>query len=494
MEPLPAAGGPLGASAAFQPARKRSTSPRRFATVPHMSTQEPAASGASAPVRHLSPIDAICVVVGIVVGAGIYKTPWLVALNTSTGGMMLLAWAAGGLLCLCGALSYAELATAYPHVGGEYTYLSRAFGATVGFLFVWARAAVIQTGSIAALAYIYGDYAARLLPMGPAGPMLHALIAIVVLTACNALGLRTGKWTQNALTAAKVAGVAAIAFVGLIIARPAGAEPAPAAAEAAGPGLAGFSLAMVFVLYTFGGWNEAAYVAGEVRRRRRNMLWVLVGSIVLLTVLYLAVNLAYLRVLGMSGIRSSRVVAADTMRIAVGEGGAAAVSVLVAASALGAVNGCIFTGARALCALADDYPTFGPLGRWHPRLHTPVVAIVVQSAIIVALIVLPRLGEQFRQALGGGFEAAVEYTAPVFWAFLLLTGVAVFVLRARDPAAERTFRVPLMPVTVGLFCLMCGYMLYSSVAYTKAGALVGVGVLLAGVPVYLLCRRRSRPA
>jgi APA family basic amino acid/polyamine antiporter len=158
------------------------------------------------------------------------------------------------------------------------------------------------------------------------------------------------------------------------------------------------------------------------------------------------------------------------------------------------MNGCIFTGARAICALGRDHPPLRALSRWHGRFGTPVNAILGQSAIAVALIALPSLDQRVSKAVGSGFEAAVEYTAPVFWAFLLLTGAAVVVLRARDPAVERPFRVPLYPATVVVFCLMCAHMLYSSLVYTKAGALVGVGILLLGVPLYVLCRRRGPEA
>lgn len=451
------------------------------------------------PVRHLSLIDAMCVVVGIVVGAGIFRSPSLVAKFTAGPAWMMAAWVLGGFLCLCGALCYAELASAHPRVGGEYVYLSRAFGGAVGFLFVWARATVIQTGSIAATAYIFGDYVARLVPLGGRGPLVWALAAAVVLTVCNVAGLKTGKWTQNVLTAVKVAGVAAIVVVGLVAAVAPPVPPA-AGADAAqagdGPGIGLFGLAMVFVLYTYGGWNEAAYVAGELKDPRRNTLRLLVGSIILLTVLYVGVNLAYLRVLGAEAMGKSEAVAADAMAAVLGRPGGAAVSVLVALSALGAMNGCIFTGARAISGLGDDYRAFRRLGRWSPRLGTPVAAIVAQSAVAVVLIALPGLGEGFREALGSGFEAAVAYTAPVFWAFFLMTGAGVIVLRFREPGAERPFRVPLWPVVVAIFCAMCGYMVYSSLAYAGLGALVGLGVLAAGVPVYVLtwwsARRGSR--
>jgi amino acid transporter len=441
----------------------------------------------------MSVIDAICVVVGIVVGTFIFfGGPKLVALNTGSSNWMLLAWVFGGFFCLCGALTYAELATTYPKSGGEYSYISQAFGPEMGFLFVWARSTVIQTGFIAVLAYVFGDCLAGLLPiLGRSeeglkhASMIYALVAVVGLTVVNAAGWRTGKWTQNILTAVKVLGVLAIILVGLVIAKAAGAEanePAVKGEEGA------FGLAMVFVLITFGGWNEAAYVAGEVRNPRRNMIWVLLGSIVALTILYVAINFAYVRVLGFQGIRNSPYsVAPNTLEAVIGTAAGVVFSVFIALSALGGMNGCIFTGARAMHALGSEYPAFRPMGRWSQRFGTPFIAIIVQSAIAVILIVLPQLGPKFEKAFGAGFKAMAEYTAPTFWTFMLLTALSVFVLRTKEPGIERPFRVPFYPATALLFVLMCQYMMYSSLAYTQAGALVGVGVLLAGVPVYAVC-------
>jgi len=441
------------------------------------------------PVRHLSCIDAVAVVMGIVIGSGIFMSPALIAMNVASEGMMFAAWGLGGLLCLCGALCYAELAGMNPRAGGEYVYLTQSLGRPVGFFFAWARITVIQTGSIAATAYIFGSYATAILPLGPRSPLIYAVSATAVLTALNAAGLRTEKWTQNLLTAAKVVGVAAIAVVGFTVAQP---EASPAPADTSGAGSGAFGLAMVFVLYAFGGWNEAAYVAGEVRDARRNMLRVLLISIIALTGLYLAVNFAYLRILGLAGMGDAKAVAADAMTRVLGGAGGTAVSVLVAVSALGAIHGCIFTGARAVSALGDDFPVFRSLSRWNGRFKTPLNAIVLQGAVALVLIVLPGLGKGFEKVLGSGFKAAVEYTAPVFWLFFLLTGVSVFVFRMKAPNCERPFRVPLYPLTVAVFVVMCGYMLYSSIAYTKMGALAGVAVLAAGLPVYLIFRRSAK--
>jgi APA family basic amino acid/polyamine antiporter len=453
------------------------------------------------PVRHLSAVDAIGIIVGIVVGSMIFKAPAWVAGLTGSASWMMLTWLLGGFLCLCGALCYAELATTYPHVGGEYTYLSRAFGRHLGFLFIWARSTVIQTGSIAMLAYVFGDYLANLLgARHVATPMLFALAATAVLTGFNLVGLRVGARAQNVLTAVKVIGVLGIVAVGLLLVRPAAsadttaAASAPAAPVAGWPGFSALGLAMVFVLYTFGGWNEAAYVAGEVRHRRRDMLWVLLGGVGLITLLYVAANLAYLRALGMDGMAGAKqAVAAELMQRGLGAPGVIAVTVLVAVAALSAIDGCIFTGSRAMAALGQDHAAFRFLGQWHPRFRTPVAAIGVQSVIAAILILLPGLGgPRVREWLGSGFDTAVEYTAPAFWLFLLLTGVSVVVLRFRDRRLERPFRVPLFFVTVFLFCLMSGWMLYRSLDYRLGGAVVGVAVLAAGVPVLLASRRLAR--
>ncbi len=446
----------------------------------------------------------MAVVVGIVIGSGIFRSPSLVAANTGEPWLMFLAWGLGGLLCLCGALAYAELASAYPKVGGEYVFLSRAFGRGIGFLFVWARLTVIQTGAIAATAYVFGDYMQKLVSLGDYGSLVWALGATVALTVCNVVGLRAGRWTQNVLTAVKVVGVVAIAVAGLVgTPHAAGTEPAADAAGAGGSfwsSLSAFGLAMVFVLWAFGGWNESAYVAGELKGKRRSMLWVLLGSIALLTVLYGLANVAYLRALGIEGMAGAQAVAADAMRAAVGPGAAKAVAVLVAIAAVGGVNGTIFTGARSICGLGEDFRPLRWLGRWDPRTGTPLIAMLVQGLMAVVLICLPAVGK----GAGSGFEAAVQYTAPVYWLFMLLTGLSLFVLRVREPRVSRPFRVPLVRLTVPLFCLMCGFMAYSSVDYAvrslvvaeeaaeaaQAGTLIGLAVLALGVPVYFLFRER----
>jgi amino acid transporter len=431
----------------------------------------------AAPKPTLSVADAIAIIVGIVIGAGIFKTPSLVAANTANELMFLLAWLLGGIISFIGALCYAELATTYPHAGGEYHFLNRSFGRDIAFLFAWARATVIQTGSIAMLGFIFGDYASQLFPLGENSPAIYAALATIVLTVLNVMGVQQGKWTQNILTAAKVLGLLLVFAVGLLKAVP--SEPIPTPDK---PSSGAFGLAMIFVLLTYGGWNEAAYISAELKDVRRNMLRALMLGIGAITVIYLLVNFAYLKGLGLAAMAKSEVVAADLLRNAWGDLGAKFISVLIAVSALGAMNATIFTGARTNYAWGQDFKALHLLGIWHERTSTPVNALVVQGLISLGLVAL---GAATRK----GFSTMVDYTAPVFWFFFLLTGLSLFILRNTDAETQRPFHTPLYPLTPLLFCVFCVYMLQSSLSYTGVGALFGVAVLLAGIPVLMLVRR-----
>lgn len=433
------------------------------------------------PAKTLSTFDVVAIVVGVVVGASVFRTPSLVAANTGAGGLMLLTWLLGGGVSIIGALCYAELATAYPHAGGDYHYLHRAFGDEIAFLFAWARMVVIQTGSIALLAFVFGDYASQIWSLGEYSSSLYAAGAITVLTGLNVAGVRQGKSVQRWLTVATIAGLLLLTVAGLFL------TPDPAPMEM-GAGMSGgmqgsFGMAMVFVLLTYGGWNEAAYVSAELRNVGRNMVRALLLSIGLIATLYVLVNAAFLRGLGVEGMSGSEAIAADLMRAALGEPGAQLLSILVIAAALSSTNATIFTGARTNFALGRDFPLFSFLGRWKTSAETPANALLVQGGIALALV---GVGAAARQ----GFEAMVDYTAPVFWFFFLLTGLALFILRWKEPEVSRPFQVPLYPITPLAFCLASAYMLWSSLAYTGLGALLGVGVLIIGIPLLFLRTNR----
>jgi len=429
------------------------------------------------PQPSLALIDAIAIIIGVVIGAGIFETPSLVAANTGSPTSLLFTWLIGGAVSIIGALCYSELATTYPHVGGNYYYLKRAFGNNTAFLFAWARMTVIQTGSIVLLAFVFGDYATQLASLGTFSPSIYAALAIALLTALNIIGLQLGKQTQNWLTAAKVLGLILVILVGLFFSPPAsGNIPDP-------PSTGNWGLAMLFVLLSYGGWNEAAYISAEIRDGRRNILRSLLWSIGIITAIYLLINLACVRGLGFAGMAQSTAVAADLLRRPFGEVGAKLISLLIAISTLGAINATIFTGARTNFALGQDFSLFRFLGRWQPRPSAPTPAFLLQGTIALALVLLGTITRK-------GFEAMVDYTAPVFWFFFLLSGISLLVLRHREPDRVRPFQVPLYPFIPLLFCAVCGYLLYSSVAYTGLGAIAGIAMVGLGIPLLLWNRRR----
>jgi len=437
--------------------------------------------------------EAVAVIVGVVIGAGIFKAPSLVASLSGGATQMFMLWALGGLISLIGALCYAELTTTYPHQGGDYHYLHRAFGRSVAFLFGWARFSVITTGSIALLAFVFGDYMQQAVPLtflpGDWGSTSYAVAVIVGLSALNLRGIRTGTGAQTLLTVTEILGLLFIVGAAALF-----SDPAPAGAAATttsvAPDVAALGMAMVFVLLTYGGWNEAAYISAEMRGGPRNMVLALTAAIVIITVLYLLVTWAYWKVLGIEGMAASEAVAADVMQNVFGAPGEKIISVLVAVSALTSINATMIVGARTSYAIGLDWKKLGRLAAWNRERGTPTVAMTVQCVAALALVAVGA-------ALGSGFKAMVEFTAPVFWLFFLLTGVSLFVLRQREPHIPRPFRVPLYPVLPLLFCASCSYMLWSSLSYVYSQSLgglnaawIGVAVLACGAVLLLVLRSK----
>ncbi len=423
------------------------------------------------PKRQLSLFDSTCIIVGIIIGAGIYETvpgvtggvaaiaAWL---HANLGGLSLEAyrwlcvlgiWAMGGLLSLFGALGYAELASAFPRHGGDYVYLTKAYGRWAGYLFGWTQLTIVRPGDIGAMAFVFATYAAAMWnPFGHSDRQLavayraYAGVAVVVLTLINVIGVRQGKWTQNVLTVVKALGLVAIAAVALI------AGQNHPRVEFAG-GLPA-SVALILVLFTFGGWNEMAYVAAEVRNPRRNIVRALLLGTVAVTFLYLLVNVAFLYVLGYEGVATSEAVATSTVASVFHAHAGRLIAALVCISALGAVNGLIFTGARITYAMGAEHPAFRPLGRWGHRGQTPTAALLLQGAIALAVILLL-----------GSFLKALIYTAVAVYSFYLATSIGLIVLRFRRPDVERPYRVLGYPVTTLIFCAVCAYLIYSSIKY-----------------------------
>jgi len=435
------------------------------------------------PKRELSLFDSTCIIVGIIIGAGIYQMAPDIAKGAGSAWGVFGIWIIGGLLSLCGALSYAELATAYPRAGGDYVYLSKAYGPWAGFLFGWAQLTVVRPGDIAIMAFAFATYGRAIYDPLAGHPEVSQRVfaagATLVLTLINILGVRQGKWTQNLLTTAKALGL--LAIVGIAVLAP---REAKSTAEVSG---LPWTLALIFVLFTYGGWNEMAYVAAEVRDPRRNIVRALVTGTAAVITLYLLVNGAFLYTLGYQGLAASQAVASDSISTVFPTVGSRLISALICISALGAVNGLVFTGARISYAMGEDHRLFKALGRWDPRTGTPVWALGVQGFIALCLILA-----------FGGYIDAILYTAAAVYAFYLGTSLSVIVLRFKEPGVERPYRVTGYPITPLIFSGVCAFLIYSSLSYARAvkpKSLVVLAVMLAaGIAVYLFTKTRSAPA
>ena len=462
---------------------------------------------ATAPRRELTLFDSVCVIVGIIVGAGIYQSsPFIascvpraatlvaklpagavrdfIALHVPDGAVLIGVWLLGGVLSLIGAACYAELASAYPQDGGDYVYLTRGLGRPVGFLFAWSQLWIVRPVSIGALAFVFAEHFKELIPVaqGTVHTLLYAAGAVVALTAINILSVREGKLTQNILTSLKVLGLAIIGIAAFL----------PVAAPASVPVIAGsrspatdISLALIVVLFTYGGWNEMGYVAAEVRRPEKNLLRALLLGTAAVTLIYVLLNVAFVHALGFAGTQASKIIAADVVTRVAPAWGGRAIAALICISALGAVNGTIFTGSRITYAMGTEHPLWAALGRWNARRGTPVWSLVAQALVTLVLVV--GFGRK-----EGAFERMVQFGAPVAWLFFTLVGASLFVLRVRDPSAARPYRVTGYPLTPLLFCLSSLYLVYSSLIYAwqqkSVEALWSIGVLVVGFVFVLFDR------
>ncbi|MBY0563304.1 MAG: amino acid permease [Hyphomonadaceae bacterium] len=442
----------------------------------------------SQPRRHVSSAYVAMLAVAMVVGAGIFKSPALVADAAGTPTWLFAAWIIGGLVTLIGALCYAELATTFPHPGGDYHFLRLAFGENWAFLFAWARFTVINSGSIALLGYVLGDYLNVVLPLGEVGAPLYAALSVIAMTAFNLRGAGPKNDAADyGMTSLEVVGllVMVTAAVSLIVMGVPAAEPFGAVDLAAPPATFGFAL--VYALLAFGGWSEVATLSAEVRDPKRGMVRALVSAVALITTLYIAVNWAFWYALGIDGLAASATPAADLINKAFGQWAAIITALAIAFAVITSINATIVVGARTTYACAHDWPALRSIGRWDDRRQIPAAAIWAQGAISLALVIFGAFYE--------GFATLVDYTAPVYWLFLAMSGIAVMVMRARAPDAERPFKTPLYPILPLIFVASSLAMLASALSYvtseTGAGALVSVGVLASGVIALLATRRAS---
>jgi APA family basic amino acid/polyamine antiporter len=434
--------------------------------------------------RRLGTFDATMVVVGAIVGAGIFLNPAIVAQRVGTTGMVLAAWALGGAIAVVGALCFAELGARLPRAGGGYVYLRDAFGPLPAFLYGWTQLLVINTGGIAAVAITFASYAADVGGLGEAWIKPLAVAAIVLLSGVNAAGVRFGSWVQNAFTLLKLAALALLVGVGawMWLQGP-GAAAAGTSPGAGGGGVLAMGTALVAVLFAYGGWQHANNIAEEIREPERRLPVALLVGVAIVVTVYVCANAAYLAALGPAGLAASSAPAADALRAAVGRWGGVVISVGVACSTFGILNIFILAAPRIYQAMAADGAFFTAVARLSPRTRTPAVGIWIQMVWAVLL------------ALSGTYGQLLDYVVFGDWIFFGGIVATLFAFRARDRAglagAPPRFRVPAHPLLPGLFVAAAAFVVYSSVVSNPHNALWGTLLIVAGVPAYVAWRRAA---
>lgn len=478
----------------------------------------------AAPARRLTLLDTTSIIVGIIIGSTIFKMSPTISYSAGVHTTALLQhwlkwpaaedvhglfwahvlgivaiWVLGGLIALVGALCYAELATAMPQEGGNFVFLTEAYGRSTGLAFAWTELWIVRPGNIGAIAFVAATFALPLLPANAKQMMAgrpEAVLAVVFiagLTLVNLLGIQMERWTQNVLTAAKVLGLLFVALVALLWLSPDTAQATSPAGVSPKLWLPPWSLAFVFVMFAYGGWSDMPNVAAEVSNPRRNLTRALLLGTGSVLAIYMFLILACVSGMGLKALYESGNIASAVLQRTFGEWGDRAISVLVVISCLGSVHGMLFTGARVFYKLGNEHPLFGWLGKWQTQAEVPARSLLVQSAVTIALVVMFGVNQE-------AFERLVIFTGPFYWGFICLVVFGLMVLRDRQQLTPDRYQVPLYPLPLVLFCAACLWMAYSGVNYAIqerpweglwAVAVIVSGVVLLAVDARLL---RSSPA
>lgn len=429
--------------------------------------------------RRLGLFDVTMLVMGGIVGAGIFVNPAEVARHVSFPGWIVGVWVIGGLVALAASFVYAELAARRPEVGGQYAYLRDAYGPMPAFLYGWALLLVIQSGGMAAVAITFARYFVELTHW-PVADSTIGVSVLALLTLINCLGVRSGSNVQSALMVLKIAAISMLVLVGWWWAS---AAPITTASSGSSPdGIAAIGAALTPVMFAYGGWQTSGFVAGEMRNPERDLTRGLLFGVAGVILLYCAVALVCVHALGPQELAGSKTPASDVMRLALGNRGATLIALGIAVSTLGFLSQGMLTAPRVYFAMADDGLFFRSVARVSPMTRVPVVAIILQGVAAVAI------------ALSGTYGQILSYVVSVDFIFFGLTGAALFVFRRRDGGRAVSFRAPLHPITTGLFVIACVVTIVATVWNNPKNSLIGYAILLAGVPACLYWQRKSRAA
>lgn len=422
--------------------------------------------------------DATMLVMGGIIGSGIFVTPAEVARHVNTPLLIVGVWVLGGCVALAASFVYAELAARRPEVGGQYAYLRDAYGPMPAFLYGWALLLVIQSGGMAAVAITFARYFADWVGLAlPDGVVAVGVLAL--LTLINCMGVRSGSNVQSGLMLLKIVAIAALVIVGLLFA-PSGAAPPPLDNLGSGTGLAAIGAAMTPVMFSYGGWQTSSFVAGEMRDPRRDLARGLLLGVAGVVILYTAVAFVCVHALGPAGLANSKTPATDVMRLAIGNKGATFIAIGIAISTLGFLSQGMLTAPRVYFAMAEDGLFFRSVAKVSASTRVPIVAIVLQG--LAASVI----------ALSGTFGQILNYVVSVDFIFFGLTGAALFVFRHRNPGQNILYRVPGHPFTTGFFVLACWAVVVATVINNPINSVIGYAILAAGVPACLYWQRKNR--
>ena len=428
--------------------------------------------------RALGPFDATMVVIGGIIGSGIFINPYLVARELDSTWLVLAAWTAGGLIAIAGAFSYAELGRLLPRAGGQYVYLREAWHPVAGFLYGWALLFMIETGAMAAVAIAFAEYTLRLVGITGLSPRPVAIAAILLLTAVNYVGVKPGSRVLNVFVILKVAALGGVVLLAWTHAGVPGWLTASRVDDTPS-GAVAFAAALIPILFAYGGWQNANYVAEEMRDPRRHLPRSLIAGTLAVVAIYVLVNIAYLRALGLDGLAATTTPAADAAARWMGTYGDRFISAAIAISTFGFLNLAVLAPTRVYYAMAADGAFFPSLAKLHPRFHTPGAAILMQSAWAIVLVVTGEYGD----LLGTVVFAD--------WIFFGLTVAGLFVLRPRMSGDADGYRTPGYPWLPAFFVLVSVIVVISTIRADPVRQAVGAGLLLLGIPVYYVFKRRS---
>jgi len=445
---------------------------------------EPSTNATAAPAglqRRIGMWSAVAVVIGSTIGSGIFRSPAGIADRLPGPLPMMIVWVVGGVFALCGALTLAEIATAFPRTGGVYVFCREGWGRLAGFLFGWGQLVMIRAASLGAISITFAEYFFRVLGRDPqaAGevmPVRYTACAAILLTGMfNVVGVRTSSTVVNLTVIAKYGGLVFIVLIAFALGLPQTGGNFTPAMPAGSITPAMFGLALVSTLWAFDGWADVSYNAGEVTNPQRNLPRALIGGTLLVLAIYLAANMAYLAVLPIEEIRQSKLVAADVAQRVMGTGGATFVSVLVMVSTFGTLNAVLLTSPRVFFALAEDKLFFPVFAKVHPTRGTPWIAVGLVTGLGCGFVLI------------GTFESLADAFVTAFLPFYMLAVGAVFRLRRR-PDYKPSFRVPLYPVVPALFVLSVLFLLGNAIIQpgSRYSTLAVLGVVAAGMPVYYL--------